>query len=116
MEEQVSVSTLPNFAKFHPQTTAIYSLSKLSAFRQKYSNFNTMMSLSLASVEILDFSLACEKGLSWAIFVPHFCCDTTLIACNTCISHVYFWYFSTNRQRFQHNDVIIYDVTATINL
>ena len=51
--------TLPNFAKFHPQTT-----EKLSAFRRKRSNFNTMTSLSLTSVKISEFSLACGIDLA----------------------------------------------------
>ena len=45
-----------------------------------------------------------------------FCCDSILITCNTCIFMYIFLYFSTNRQRFQHNDIIIYDVTVTISL
>ena len=93
-----------------------YSLSKLIAFWRNWSNFNTKTFLRLTSVEISEFSLACGKRLFISYLCAKFCCDITLIACNTCIFHEYFWYFSTNRQRFQHNDVINYDVTVTIRM
>ena len=58
--------TLPNCAKFYPQTTEI------QPFKVERSDFNTMTSFSLTSVEILELSLACGIGLSWATFVPNF--------------------------------------------
>ena len=49
-----------------------------------------MTSLTMTSVEISKFCLACELSLPWATLVLNFTyCDTTIIPCNTCI----FMYF-----------------------
>ena len=91
--------TLPNVAKFHPQTTEIHPL-KVECFSTK------MLKFQHDDVIIIgvrgDFRIFFGKWnrLVMCYIYAKFCCDTTLITFNTCIFHVYFLYKSTNRQRF----------------
>ena len=104
--------TLPSFAKFHPQTTEIQPF-KVECFSMKMLKFQHN-DVIISDVSGISFDMWNRLVMSY--YCAKFCCDMTLIAYNTCIFHAYFLYFSTNRQRFQRNDVIIYDVTVTINL
>ena len=107
--------TLPNFAKFHSQTTEIQPF--------KVECFSTKM-LKFEHDDVIVFDVSGDFGIffgMWNRLVMSYlctkiCCDTTLITCNTCIFNAYFLYCSSDRQRFQRNDVIIYDVTVTISL
>ena len=107
--------TLPNSAKFHPQTTEI-QLFKFECFSTKMLKFQHDGVIISDVSEDLEIFFGMWNRLVISYLCAKFCCDTTIIACNTCIFHVYCLYFSTNRQRFQHDDVIIYDVTVTISL
>ena len=81
--------TLPNFAKFHPQTTEIQPF-KVECFLMKTLKFQH------DDVIISDISgdfgifLGMWNRLVMSYLYAKSCCDTTLIACNTCIFHVYF--------------------------
>ena len=91
--------TLANFAKLYPQTTEIQPF-KVECFPTKMLKFQ--------HVDVIISDISGDFGIyfgMWNRLVMSYlfakcCCDTTLIAGNTCIFHVYFLYFSTNRQRF----------------
>ena len=107
--------TLPNFEKFHPQTTEIQHF-KVECFSTKMLKFQHDDVIISDVSEDFGIFFGMWNRLAMNYLCVKLCCDTTLIACNTCIFHVYFLYFSANRHRFQHNDIIIYDVTFTISL
>ena len=103
--------TLPNFIKFHPQTTEI------QPFKAEYFSTET---LRIQHDDVIIIAVKGDFGIFFGMWnrlvMSYLCakvyCYTTLITCNTCIFHVYFCIF----QRFQRNDVIIYDVTVTMSL
>ena len=107
--------TLPNFTKFHSQTTELHPF-KVECF--------SMKTLKFEHDDVIVFDVSGHFGIffgMWNRLIMSYlcgkiCCDTTLITFNTYIFNVYFLYFSSDRQRFQRNDVIIYDVTVTISL
>ena len=89
--------TPPTFAKFHPQTTDIQPF-KVKCFWTK--------TLKFQHDDVIIFDVIGDFGIFFGMWnrlvmsylCAKFCCDTRLITCNTCIFHVYFLYFSTNRQ------------------
>ena len=75
--------TLPNFAKFHPQTAEIQPF-KVECFSAK------MLKCQHDDVIISDISgdfgivFGMWNRLLMSYLCAKLCCDTTLIACNTC--------------------------------
>ena len=57
------LATLPNFAKFYPQTIEMQSF-KVECFSMKMLKFQHDDVLSMTSVDISEFCLACGIGLS----------------------------------------------------
>ena len=83
---------LPNFAKFHPQTTEIQPF-KVECFSTKMLKFqHDDVIISDVSADLGIF-FGTWNRLAMSYLCTKFCCDTTLIACNTCIFHVYFCIF-----------------------
>ena len=84
--------TLPNFAKFHLQTTEIQPF--------KFECFSTK-TLKFQHDDVIIFDVSGDFGIFFGMWnrlvmsylCAKFCCDTTLIACNTFIFHVYFCIF-----------------------
>ena len=99
--------------KFHQQTTEI------QPFKVEYFSTKTLK-FQHNDVNIYDVSkdFGIFFGMQNRLLISYLCakfyCDMTIITGDKCIFHVWFLYFSTNRQMFQHNDVIIYDVIANI--
>ena len=93
-----------------------YNLLKLSVFQQKRSNFNMTTSLSLTSVEISKFCLACGIDLSWAAFVLSF----TVIRQLLHVIHAFFMYafciFLQVERGFSIMTSLSNDVTVTLCL
>ena len=90
--------TLPNCAKFHPQTTEIQPF-KVECFSTKMLKFQHDDVIISDVSEDFGVFFGMWNMFAMSYLCAKFCCDTTLIACNTFIFHVYFLYFSTNRQR-----------------
>ena len=85
--------TLPNFADFHTQTTEIqpFKVECLSTKTLKFQHDDVIISDVSEDFRIF-FGMWNRFAMSY--FCAKFCCDMTLIACNTCIFHVYFRIFS----------------------
>ena len=80
-----------------PQTND--TLLKLSAFRRKCSNFNSMTLLSMTLVQISEFYLVCGIVLSRATPCEKFQDDVTINKGINCIFPVFcFVYFWTNER------------------
>ena len=82
--------TLPNFAKFRPQTTEIQPF-KVECFSTKTLEFQHDDVIISDVSEDFGIFFGMWNRLAMSYLCAKFCCDTTLIACNTCIFHVYFF-------------------------
>ena len=84
--------TLSNFAKFHPQTTEIQPF-KAECFSTKALKFqHDDVIIFYVSGDFGSFFGMWNKLVMSYLFVK-FCCDTTLITCNTCIFMNIFVFF-----------------------
>ena len=82
------LETLQNFAKIHPQTTEIQPF-KVECFSTKMLKFqhDDVIISGVSKDFVILFGMWNRLAVSY--LCAKFCCDTTLIACNTCIFHVY---------------------------
>ena len=84
--------TLPNFAKFHPQTTEAQPFKFECFLMQTFKFQHNDVIISEVSEDFgLFFGMWTRLAMSY--LRARFCCDSTLIACNKCIFHVYFCIF-----------------------
>ena len=81
--------TLPNFAKFHPQTTEIQPF-KVECFSTKTLKFEHDDVIISDVSEDFGIFFGMWNRLVMSYLCAKVCCDSTLIACNTCIFDVYF--------------------------
>ena len=84
--------TLPNFAKFHPQTTEIQPF-KVECFSTKTLKFQHDDVIISDVSEDFGIFYGIRNRLAMSYLCAEFCCDMTLIECNTFIFHVYFVFF-----------------------
>ena len=104
--------TLLNFAKFYSQTTEIQPL-KVECFSTKTLNFqhNDVIIFDVSSDFRIFFGM--WERIVMSYHCAKCCHDTTLITCNTCIFHVYFLYFSTNRLFFTKGFIVMTSLSMT---
>ena len=78
--------------KFHPRSTEIEPF-KVDWFSTKTIKFQCDDIIISDVSEESGIFFGIRNRLAMNYLCAKFCCDTTLIACNSCIFHVYFFVF-----------------------